>query len=57
MEAKEIERLVAEMEALKQQVYKEARDFETALLRRTERLNSEVDELDKQLNRIIRKNV
>lgn len=57
MEAKEIERLVAEMEALKQQVYKEARDFETALLRRTERLNSEVDELGKQLNRIIRKNV
>ena len=57
MEAKEIEQLVAEMEALKQQVYKEARDFETALLRRTERLNSEVDELGKQLNRLIRKNV
>ena len=46
--------IAKKLDELYLQINTEARDYETALLRRTERLNAEVDLMANQLNRLLK---
>jgi hypothetical protein len=46
------EEIISKIDKLYLQIKTEARDFESALLRRTERLNAEVDQIVREFNKL-----
>ena len=52
MSQEKAQEIINKIDKLYLQIETEARDFESALLRRTERLNAEVDQIVKEFNRL-----